>query len=166
MNSVSKKSGTGPKRDHPGVVAPPPLIFLICFAVFYGLGLASHLQGFMLPDWARWAGAGIAFLNAAVFIGGALNGFRKAKTPAPPWLPTTAIVTTGVYGASRNPMYLGMAMLYVALALALDSLTAIFGLLPALVIMHFGVILREERYLEAKFGEAYRTYKAAVRRWI
>jgi protein-S-isoprenylcysteine O-methyltransferase Ste14 len=80
--------------------------------------------------------------------------------------PSTAIVSTGVYRFTRNPMYLAMALIYVALAMALDSGVALLLLAPLLLAIQHAVILREERYLERKFGEDYLRYKRSVRRWF
>jgi protein-S-isoprenylcysteine O-methyltransferase Ste14 len=63
-------------------------------------------------------------------------------------------------------MYVAMALFYAAIALAADSLITLLFLVPLLIVVHHGVVLREERYLEAKFGDQYRRYKAKVRRWI
>jgi protein-S-isoprenylcysteine O-methyltransferase Ste14 len=119
-----------------------------------------------LPAALRFGLAAACVLAALVLIGGALTGFRRAGTPAEPWQASTAIVTDGVYGYTRNPMYVAMAIFYGAIALATDSLITLLLLAPLLVVVHYGVVLREERYLESKFGDAYRRYKAAVRRWI
>ena len=76
------------------------------------------------------------------------------------------IVTEGVYRWTRNPMYLGMALIYLGFALLLDSLVALILIFPLVFVIQKEVIEREERYMEAKFGDAYRDYKARVRRWI
>ena len=81
-------------------------------------------------------------------------------------MPSTTVVTTGLYRLSRNPIYLGLAALYLGLAFAANSGWAVILLLPILAVMRYGVIAREERYLEAKFGDDYRAYKARVRRWL
>jgi protein-S-isoprenylcysteine O-methyltransferase Ste14 len=84
----------------------------------------------------------------------------------PTWMPTTALVTGGPYRISRNPIYLALTLVYLGLALAWGSLWPVVLLAPLLIVMRYGVIGREERYLEARFGDAYRAYRAAVRRWI
>ncbi|TJW95650.1 MAG: isoprenylcysteine carboxylmethyltransferase family protein [Mesorhizobium sp.] len=76
------------------------------------------------------------------------------------------MVTSGVYRVTRNPMYVGMAPVYAALALALGSLIALILLPAAVLVIHRRVILREEQYLEGKFGSEYRAYKVRVRRWL
>src|SRR3954468_6325046 len=92
--------------------------------------------------------------------------FRRLGTNVPPSQPTTLIATTGPYRWTRNPMYLGMALIYAGLAIAFDGQIA-FALLPlVLIAIQTQVIAREERYLEAKFDDDYRRYKAEVRRWL
>lgn len=154
------------RNDTPGVIAPPPLVF----ASFLILGVASDrlfLGGSSyLPEVLRYVLAPALILAALVFLAGALGGFRRARTRAEPWEPTTAIVTGGVYRITRNPMYVGMALAYAGLALAADSPAALALLVPAVLVIQHGVILREERYLEAKFGGEYLRYKTRVRRWL
>jgi protein-S-isoprenylcysteine O-methyltransferase Ste14 len=92
--------------------------------------------------------------------------FAAAGTNVPPTLPTTALVVDGIYRRSRNPLYLGLILVYLGLGVAAGSLWAIGLLVPLLWVINVGVVKREERYLERKFGDAYRAYKARVRRWI
>jgi protein-S-isoprenylcysteine O-methyltransferase Ste14 len=153
-------------KDHPGVIVPPPLIFV----AFLGVGLAVDFFAFRvasgLPAGGRYAAA-VALAVVALLLGfGALFRFRRAGTNPEPWRPTTAIVTSGVYRFTRNPMYLGMVLLYAAIAVAADSVVALVLLVPLLVVIRYGVIAREERYLVAKFGDEYRRYQASVRRWL
>jgi protein-S-isoprenylcysteine O-methyltransferase Ste14 len=92
--------------------------------------------------------------------------FRRLGTNVRPSQPTTLVATTGPYRWTRNPMYLGMALIYAGLAIGFDGPIA-FALLPlVLIAIQTQVIAREERYLEAKFGDDYRCYKAEVRRWL
>jgi protein-S-isoprenylcysteine O-methyltransferase Ste14 len=110
---------------------------------------------------------GVAFLLLPSVLGfAAFRAMRRARTSVNPYRPTTVLLTEGPFRVSRNPMYLGMAVQYVGLALLFNSLWAMVLLPLALVIVHLSVIKREERYLERKFGEEYRAYKAKVRRWI
>jgi protein-S-isoprenylcysteine O-methyltransferase Ste14 len=150
--------------DTAGIRFPPPAYYVAGFLV----GLALEL---VFPT--SWPSAGVR-IAAALIAGGAwllLDGaamvfFRRAGTSMIPANPTTALVTSGPYRLTRNPMYVGMAFLYVALAFALGVMWAL-ALLPAvIVIVDRSVIAREEPYLEQKFGEAYRDYKARVRRWL
>ncbi|HEV7252070.1 MAG TPA: isoprenylcysteine carboxylmethyltransferase family protein [Mesorhizobium sp.] len=152
-------------RNHPGVIAPPPLIF----AGFLNLGVVADSYTSMeigfSPVLRQVAGIGL-LAAGMVFLALALGLFRRARTRPEPWQPTTAIVSTGIYAVTRNPMYVGMALAYAGLALLADSLLALLLLPLVLALIHFGVIRREERYLQAKFGVEYRRYAARVRRWL
>ena len=88
-----------------------------------------------------------------------------AGTNVDPMLPSTAIVTSGPFRFSRNPLYLALTFLYLGLVLAFDTWWGIAGLIPLLLVMHRGVVLREERYLEAEFGDEYRQYMATTGRF-
>jgi protein-S-isoprenylcysteine O-methyltransferase Ste14 len=90
---------------------------------------------------------------------------RAVGTNPEPWKPTLALVTTGVFRYLRNPMYVGMTFMVIGLAIALASDWMLVALIPAAMIVHYGVILREERYLERKFGEPYRLFQASVPRY-
>jgi protein-S-isoprenylcysteine O-methyltransferase Ste14 len=91
---------------------------------------------------------------------------RRAGTNIRPDQPTLALVTDGAFRFSRNPLYLAAAGLYVGVALLVHALWPLVLLIPMLAVLQWGVVAREERYLEAKFGDAYRAYKARVRRWL
>jgi protein-S-isoprenylcysteine O-methyltransferase Ste14 len=152
--------------DNAGVIAPPPLLYGTALAAGLALDFLVLRVPTGLPAALRFGFAAVCVLAALVLIVGALTGFRRAGTPAEPWHPSTAIVTDGVYGYTRNPMYVAMALFYGAIAVAADGLITLLVLIPLLIVVHYGVILREERYLERKFGDEYRRYKLAVRRWI
>jgi protein-S-isoprenylcysteine O-methyltransferase Ste14 len=120
-------SSPSASRDHPGVIAPPPLIF----AGFLILGLvagryASWEIG-LNPVLRQMAGFGL-LIAGTVFLALALGLFRRARTRPEPWQPTTTIVDTGLYGLTRNPMYVGMALAYTGVALLADSLVNISSL--------------------------------------
>lgn len=155
-------------KDVAGVLAPPPLIYLGFLVA--GLG-CDHLwplavAGSGIPAALR-AGLGAALAVLGVIIGIAgLRQFREAGTDVRPDRPTTALVVTGVYRFSRNPLYIALALVYAGIALAADSLWALAFLVPTLVVVRYGVIAREEAYLERKFGDDYRRFKAQVRRWL
>ena len=153
------------KADHPGVIAPPPLIYL----GFLGAGflldwvwpVAAHVSA--TPRyWLALALAGVGVVIALT----AFREFRRAKTNVLPHKPTTAIITGGPFAYMRNPLYLALALFYGAVATAAGNVWALLLLAPALLVIHYGVIAREERYLEAKFGEDYLTYKKQVQRWF
>ncbi len=150
--------------DAPNVIAIPPLIYLAFLAV--GLLLDYLFPVPVLPNSIQYAvGFGMIIATGLVmpFV---LLEFRKAETQFDPRKPTTAIITTGPYRFSRNPSYVSLTMLYLGIAIAADSVWVLAGLIPTLLVMHYGVILREEQYLENKFGEEYLRYKKTVRRWL
>jgi protein-S-isoprenylcysteine O-methyltransferase Ste14 len=152
--------------DNPGVIAPPPLLFAIAFGAGVTLDLMFPRLHTDVPEALQYGLSVFLAVIALALIAGALGRFRRAETPAKPWRPTARIVTEGVYGFTRNPMYLAMTLGYIALAIAADSGGALLFLAPLLIVLTFGVIAREERYLEAKFNDEYRRYKCSVRRWL
>ena len=96
---------------------------------------------------------------------GARN-FSRAATPVPSNQPVRALVTSGIHGWSRNPIYVGMFLLYAGIGTAARSPWVLILALPLVIILRYGVVAREETYLERRFGDAYRDYKARVRRWL
>lgn len=150
--------------DRPGVVALPPLIYLAAMVA----GLLLHLLlplSMPIPPAVRGTGAGLLFMGL-VFAGIARAGFSRAGTNVNPHQPATALVTTGAYRFSRNPMYVGLALVFVGLALW-TRVGWLLVLFPGVVaIMHWGVVLREERYLARKFGAEFQAYRAKVRRYL
>lgn len=152
------------KHDNPGVVARPPFIYMTALAA--GLLLEFFLPTATVTPPLNYL-VGIAAIGAGLTILiAAMRQFRKAGTNVPTPLPTTAIVTDGIYNYSRNPIYVALSLLYAGIGLAADSLWVLVLLAPVLLIVRFGVIAREERYLEEKFGDDYRRYKERVRRWV
>lgn len=149
-------------KDTAGVIAPPPLIYLgglVAGIVF------DHVAGW--PAMRTQAGAGAALLVLGVllmFLG--IREFKRAGTDYHPHRPSTRIVTGGPFRFTRNPLYLSLTLIYAGLALALGSFWALVLLVPVLLVIRYGVIAREERYLEAKFGAEYLRYKSSVRRWL
>jgi protein-S-isoprenylcysteine O-methyltransferase Ste14 len=152
------------ERDIAGVIAPPPLIYLAGLAV--GFGLEALLPGSSVPDAVRWIGGGLLVALGLVLLASFESAFSRRGTAANPWKPTTAIVTAGPYGLTRNPAYLGMTLLYVGIALLAGALWVLAPLPVVLLVIDRAVIAREERYLERKFGREYLDYKRGVRRWI
>lgn len=152
--------------DSAGVRFPPPFIFPGALL----LGLAAErfvtLRSFGIDLQLLVATGALLFVAGAAMMRAAAGLFRRLGINVPPSQPTTLIATTGPYRWTRNPMYLGMALIYAGLAIGLDGPIA-FVLLP-LVLIAIQTLLnaREERYLEAKFGDDYRRYKAEVRRWL
>jgi protein-S-isoprenylcysteine O-methyltransferase Ste14 len=152
------------ERDHAGVIALPP--------VLYGATLLPVLAlDWLLPlrvleqSVAFWLGVALLLVGAGIGVWGQRT-MGAAGTKVNPSEPTTAIVTGGPFRFSRNPLYVALTLLYLGLSLAVNTGWGFFALVPLLLVMHYGVVLREERYLEQKFGETYRQYRAEVRRYL
>ena len=142
----------------------PPLVYLGSILLGLLLHFAWPLPLVQQPVGAL-IGAGVILLAVGLFIS-AVRTFRAAATPVPGNRPTTTIVRTGPYRFSRNPIYLAFSALQVGIALCVGSLWLLITLFPALALMSFWVIPREERYLEGKFGPQYSSYRDSVRRWL
>jgi protein-S-isoprenylcysteine O-methyltransferase Ste14 len=154
-------------RDHPGVIAPPPLIALV--TVIAGLVMDWQVPFFFLGNYFSWTvrlAVGGALVVAGVMLAMAAESrFRSAGTNVMPWKPALALATGGVYQWVRNPMYVGLGLAVAGIGIGLGSEWTLILLVPAAWVLHNGVVLREERYLEAKFGEAYRQYTMSVPRY-
>lgn len=111
------------------------------------------------------AGGAMVLIGFAIVAAGARN-FSRAATPVPSNKPVRTLVTTGVHGWSRNPIYFGMMLLYAGVGIAAHSPWVLVVALPLVVILRYRVVAREEAYLERRFGDVYREYKARVRRWL
>jgi protein-S-isoprenylcysteine O-methyltransferase Ste14 len=155
------------KRDTAGVIAPPPLIAVGVVLLALALDKLSPvgLAGAVFPRSVRFAVATALIAFAAWPMTRALLRFRFAGTPPEPWKPTSALVVRGIYKRTRNPMYQAFGLFALGLAFAFAS-DWLFLLLPfGALVIHFGVVRREERYLADKFGEDYRDYCAKVPRY-
>lgn len=146
-----------------GVVAPPPLIYAIPLVA--GL-LLNHWHPVRVLPVGAAAPVGIACVLLGLVGLPAILAFRRAQTSPMPWRPTTALVTTGPYRFTRNPMYVSFTLFYAGVGFWANALWP-FVLFPVvIVVMQIGVIAREEAYLERVFGEEYRAYRRRVRRWF
>lgn len=150
-----------------GVIARPPLLFV--GAVLLGLG-ADHLlplelavPGDALISWM--AGGGLILVGVALMVA-AIRNFSRAATPVPTNRPTRALVTTGIHGWTRNPIYLGMFLIYGGIGVAAHSPWVLVLALPLAILIRYGVVAREEAYLSRRYGNAYLDYKRRVRRWV
>ncbi|HVH09346.1 MAG TPA: isoprenylcysteine carboxylmethyltransferase family protein, partial [Gemmatimonadales bacterium] len=155
-----------PSRDSSGVRVFPP-------GIYAGVFLAAYLVHRLWPV-RLWRDLPFAvrllsytLLGAAVLlVGTAALLFRRAGTTPNPTRPTTALVVRGPYRVTRNPMYLGLASLYLGVALLVNSVWPCVAFPVAILLIDRFVIAREELYLEQKFGDAYRAYRGQVRRWL
>lgn len=153
-------------KDHPGVIAPPPLIYLGFLLTGWAVERFGAELTLGLPTDARRGLALVLIVGGLLIDGVAAGQFRRLGTPPEPWKPTTALATDGLYRVSRNPIYVGFAVTYLGFAVAMDSPVALALLIPCLIVVDRFVIAREERYLEGRFGDAFRTYRNEVRRWL
>ncbi|MEX0645391.1 MAG: isoprenylcysteine carboxylmethyltransferase family protein [Parvularculaceae bacterium] len=152
--------------DTPGVIAPPPLMLLASFILGFAISAAAPL-GLLadLPVAARY-GAGGALCAAAIALAlSAVGRFGAAKTPVNPYYAPVSLVTTGVFSHLRNPMYVSFYVLSLGLAIAFASEALILTTVVLAIAIHYGVVRREEAFLERKFGEEYRQYKARIPRY-
>jgi protein-S-isoprenylcysteine O-methyltransferase Ste14 len=150
--------------DNPGVIAPPPLIYLVALVVgiLAQLVVPFHL---FVPTAVRWIGAALIPVAFALAMF-ARTSFVRAGTSPNPYKPVVALVTHGPFKFSRNPMYVAFALLYLGIILVMRNGWLLVLLPVTMVLMHLGVILREEQYLGRKFGEEYRMYRGRVRRYF
>ncbi len=156
----------GPDDSPPPVAVHPPVLFPAMLAAGLALDQLVPIDLGVWPDWIRF-GAGIPLVAAAVALAGwAAIVFHRAGTSIPTFRPALRFVSHGPYAVTRNPMYLGLVLLFAGIALLVASVWLLL-LLPAFVLaMDRLVIAREEPYLAARFGEPYRAYLRSVRRWI
>jgi protein-S-isoprenylcysteine O-methyltransferase Ste14 len=149
--------------DNAGVIVRPPLIYAAALAAMLVLRWLWPLP--ILGGAAFWPGVALVALGVGILIWGRRT-LVAGGTNVDPSLPSTAVITSGPYRFSRNPLYGGLAVVYLGLTLAFDAWWGIVVLALVLIVMHLGVIQREERYLERKFGDGYRQYRSAVRRYL
>jgi len=156
----------GSEKAGAAVHLPPPLIYLtavIAGGLLHAFALPLHLE---LPMSAR--------IGAAVAVGGlgvammakAMGLFRRTGQDPRPWKGTPEIIAIGVYRVTRNPMYVGMALLQIGIGMGLANGWILVLVPPVLALVYATAIRHEEAYLESKFGDTYLAYKASVRRWI
>ncbi|MDF2971510.1 MAG: protein-S-isoprenylcysteine methyltransferase [Microvirga sp.] len=151
--------------DTAHVIIRPPLAW--GFAVLAGLALHWLMPlPFLPPDLpAGWLGT-LVFALALALVAWAIITMTRAGSNVPTNRPTTTIVASGPYRFTRNPIYLGMFLGLIGLAIAFDTLWLLMMLVPFALVIRYGVVAREEAYLERKFGEVYRGYRSRVRRWL
>ena len=154
-------------RDYADVVVKPPILFdgavllgcLLSWIVPLGPGLGSANAR------ALAAGGAIALIGFTL-MAVSVRQFRQAGTSVIPGEPSTVLLESGPYRFTRNPIYIGFVIFYFGFAIMLTSAWMLLLLIPVLIILQRGVVEREEAYLQAKFGEAYRKYQARVPRWL
>ena len=154
------------KKDSPGVYIPPPLFYIGAFFISIFIQKKLPLPGFI---------AGTVFGNVTGYVCIGLwlclfllsmAKFITSKNTLVTVKPASTLQTTGIYSLTRNPMYLSLVMLYTGIAMFWGNWYTLF-LLPLLILfVQLYIIRKEEKYLERAFGEQYKQYRSAVRRWI
>ena len=154
------------KPDRARIIAPPPLLGLGCIGAGFAANHFKPLPLFLRPS-PLGVLLGIGLIIAAVVtIFVARRVFVAHGTHVNPYRPTTALAVTGLYGFSRNPIYVAFLVIVAAFSLIANSLWFLAATVLLFLLLHFGVIKREELYLADKFGDAYSRYRSKVRRWI
>ena len=153
--------------DRPDILVLPPLAFVAALGAALLLEVLVPWEVFTggAPVWMRVFGAALVIGATALGLAG-IWAFKTSGTHVHPHHPALVVVETGPYRFTRNPMYLGMIQLLIGLGLAFSSgwmivVAPVFGL-----VLHFGVVLREEAYLKAKFGAPYQNFTSRTRRWL
>jgi protein-S-isoprenylcysteine O-methyltransferase Ste14 len=150
-----------------GVIARPGPLLIAALL----LGLASDRllpRPFAVPGTGlvrQMTGGSVILVGLALAAAG-IRGFSLAGTPVRSKEPTRVLVTSGIYGWTRNPIHLGMFLVYGGIGIAARSPWTLILTLPLAITIRYGVVAREEAYLERRFGDAYQDYKARVRRWL
>jgi protein-S-isoprenylcysteine O-methyltransferase Ste14 len=151
--------------DTPNVVIHPPVAWALAFVVGVGAGWLYPLPFVPAPVPRGWVGGGVFAVGFVLAIW-AIVTMRKAGTRIETHKPATTIVADGPYRVTRNPIYVGMFLGQTGLAIGFDSLWVLATLAPFYLVIRYGVIAREESYLERRFGAVYLGYRSRVRRWV
>jgi protein-S-isoprenylcysteine O-methyltransferase Ste14 len=152
--------------DAATVRIPPPVVFVV--STLLGVLIERFVVPARLPldEWERIGGSIVLVVLATALMGAAFGPFRKTGQDPRPWRSTPSLVATGVYRFTRNPMYVSMALIQVSLAVAFRNGWILVTLPVSMIGVYLAAIRHEEAYLDRKFGEAYRSYRRSVRRWL
>jgi protein-S-isoprenylcysteine O-methyltransferase Ste14 len=150
-----------------GVRVFPPLVAAAGILIGLGLTFLWPVPIVEPPTTRILFGLGVVFLVVWLLLAASANlTFRRVRTPVNPYAPSTTLAVSGPFRFSRNPMYLGLVLLVVGMALVMNSMWLVLLAVPVMLLLRNLVIVQEERYLEEKFGDDYRAYKQRVRRWL
>lgn len=163
-DTPQRRNDTSSERKKVGMLLPPPVLLVV--TLFLGVVTHRAFVGEFAFTPLGLALGGVLITLALLGIGACILRFHRAGTPFRPVSPATTIVRAGMYRMSRNPMYVCMAGILLGASLLLGSHVLALAVVPFVLIVHFGVVLPEERYLEQLHGESYREYKRMVRRWL
>ena len=147
------------------IIAPPPVMYIGALLLGFAVHAVSPIEIFP-TTYAHKILGGFLFLLSGAFARWGFLTMRRFGTTANPKKPSEALATSGPFQVSRNPIYVAMTGLYVSLAFLVNSAWPLMLLAPLLLVMHWGVIRREEHYLSGKFSDTYTAYRSRVRRWL
>ncbi|NQY34616.1 MAG: isoprenylcysteine carboxylmethyltransferase family protein [Alteromonadaceae bacterium] len=152
----------------PAVKFPPPLVFIIFMLAGYALQFVKLFNIKINPEFSTvfTAIAIVVFLSGCAIIAISILAFKRAQTHVEPWQPTSAIISTGIFAYSRNPIYLAFCLITIGVGIYLDNGWITLSFIPSAFIIFNIAIKKEELYLAEKFGEEYLQYKDKVRRWF
>jgi protein-S-isoprenylcysteine O-methyltransferase Ste14 len=154
------------KKDNPGIHIPPPLIYVIVYlaAVFIQKTVPVNDSLFCKPLMKI---IGVIFLIIALlFLFRSLRQFFQSKNTVITIQSANSLQTNGIYSITRNPMYLGLALIYLGISCLIGNWWNIILFSFLLLIIQEFIIKREEKYLQREFGQEYLDYKRRVRRWL
>ena len=154
------------ERDRPAIIAPPPLLAAVCIAAGF---IAAHFRPFPFIPGAAWPRVALGvtlFLLAAVIVFSSRRELIKHHEHPNPYKPTDAIVVSGIYRFTRNPIYVGFLLVVLAVGVGANNAWLLLSFVALFVLLYLGVVKAEERYLSAKFGDRYDEYRRRVRRWV
>lgn len=155
------------EKDRPDILFIPPLGFLAALVLTYVLYRWLPLGGLPGHVWTPGLVLGGLVMAMALWINlSGILAFRRAKTNVNPYKPALVVVRDGPYLFTRNPMYLGMVLFVAGFGITISTLWGPILAFALWAALHFGVVLHEERYMESKFGDAYRELLQATRRWL
>jgi protein-S-isoprenylcysteine O-methyltransferase Ste14 len=154
------------KKDHPGIYVPPPIIYALTFlaAVFIQKKVPIN-DSLFHRQVTKIVGVGLLII-ALFFLLRSLIQFALSKNTLVTIMPTHSLQTNGIYNITRNPMYLGLAIVYLGISCLIGNWWNIILFPFLLLIIQQYMINREEKYLERRFGQVYLDYKSKVRRWL
>ncbi len=154
------------RKDRPAIIAPPPLLTVVCFAAGF---IAAHFKPIPIFHGAPWVritlSVALVLLVAFIIFSGRQELVKHHEHPNP-YRPTETIVDSGIYRFTRNPLYIGMLLFVLAVGIGANEAWLFVSLVALFLLLHFGVVKAEEKYLSEKFGSRYEQYRSSVRRWI
>ena len=154
------------KKDHPGIYVPPPIVYVLTFLAAEFIQKKAPINDSLFHQLlTKIVGAGFLVI-ALFFLLRSLRQFFLSKNTLVTIMPTNSLQTNGIYNITRNPMYIGLAILYLGISCLIGNWWNILLFPLLLLLIQEYMIKREEKYLERRFGQVYLDYRSRVRRWL